>query len=267
MDTSDAFSLLGVRPTCSRDELRRAFLHLVKRYHPDRGLADEQESNLRMSLINEAYRVAGAQLDDRDVVRSHAATAHPPPENRGAAPRWAREQFSRDVDATVETIEEYYTLGLENVHRRAEGSARLHFFRVQRALVGHSQSFDTLKPYVTGTSLDRPHKAFSRFVHRFVDVAAGPAPTQPAFSSREQQAFRAFREAAALVDQVILYHFTSRTKPGTTMRPPSEMLYTATAQLQIVLGTYGDTRYAPYAEAWFFLVDATVSLLAVAAKR
>jgi hypothetical protein len=50
-----AFATLGVRPGCSRGELKRAYRALVKRWHPDRYLADpagQAEANRQLRIIN-----------------------------------------------------------------------------------------------------------------------------------------------------------------------------------------------------------------------
>jgi hypothetical protein len=63
-----AYATLGVRPDCSRGELKRAYRALVKRWHPDRYAADpagQAEAGRQLRLINTAMhllerRLAGA---------------------------------------------------------------------------------------------------------------------------------------------------------------------------------------------------------------
>lgn len=60
-DMSDAYSQLGVSPSASDDEVRKAYRSLAKRYHPDtlkaQGLPEEMvaRANERMSKINAAW--------------------------------------------------------------------------------------------------------------------------------------------------------------------------------------------------------------------
>ena len=60
-DMADAYSQLGVSPSASDDEVRKAYRSLAKRYHPDtlkaQGLPEEMvaRANERMSKINAAW--------------------------------------------------------------------------------------------------------------------------------------------------------------------------------------------------------------------
>lgn len=60
-DMADAYSQLGISPSASDDEVKKAYRNLAKRYHPDtlkaQGLPDEMvaRANERMSKINAAW--------------------------------------------------------------------------------------------------------------------------------------------------------------------------------------------------------------------
>jgi hypothetical protein len=48
------YDVLGVPPTATRDQIRRAYLRLARRTHPDAGGSD-----VRMQAVNEAWAVLG----------------------------------------------------------------------------------------------------------------------------------------------------------------------------------------------------------------
>jgi curved DNA-binding protein CbpA len=94
----DYYAVLGVAPTASPAEIRRAYLRLVRRYHPDahRGghgwqmpPAQQAANEQRMKLINEAYAV----LRDprrRAAYDARYAAVHPLRASRRAEPESAQ---------------------------------------------------------------------------------------------------------------------------------------------------------------------------------
>ncbi len=77
----DYYAVLGVTPTASDGEIRRAYLRLARHYHPDlnHGVQDRQ-----IKLLNEAYEVL------RDPRKRAAYDAHRAAELRVRALREAR---------------------------------------------------------------------------------------------------------------------------------------------------------------------------------
>lgn len=59
----DYYKVLGIDETSSSEEVRRAYLKMAKKHHPDRNNNDEV-SLVKFTLINEAYHILG-NLDNR----------------------------------------------------------------------------------------------------------------------------------------------------------------------------------------------------------
>ncbi len=57
----DHYQTLGIRPSASLDDVKRAFREQAKLYHPDvaRATTNEAEALARFKLVNEAYSVLG----------------------------------------------------------------------------------------------------------------------------------------------------------------------------------------------------------------
>lgn len=55
----DFYSVLGVAPTASMDDIRQAFRQLAKQYHPDAGAQSDASTADRFKQITEAYSVLG----------------------------------------------------------------------------------------------------------------------------------------------------------------------------------------------------------------
>lgn len=80
----DHYAVLGVQPTSTRAEIRRAYVELARRHHPDHAGAavsvDRDRAVQRMRDLNEAWRVLGDEdrrrVYDRGLRRSHPQVAH-----------------------------------------------------------------------------------------------------------------------------------------------------------------------------------------------
>ncbi len=98
----DYYVTLGVKPSTSAKEIRRAYLRLAKSYHPDRYQHAASEIKLLAGEIFTAIAAAYHVLNDRAKRKSYdvARTSRSGEEDRGAAysTRQAQEQFLRGKD-------------------------------------------------------------------------------------------------------------------------------------------------------------------------
>ena len=67
----NAYEILNVSPTATRDEIRAAYRTLARRWHPDRFMAGPERdwANDKMADINAAYRLCLDSLKDTRAVR------------------------------------------------------------------------------------------------------------------------------------------------------------------------------------------------------
>lgn len=54
---SNYYKILGINQNASPEEIRKAYITLAKKYHPDTTLLPKDIANERMSKINEAYTI------------------------------------------------------------------------------------------------------------------------------------------------------------------------------------------------------------------
>jgi hypothetical protein len=111
MDTlTRAYATLGVRPGCSRGELKRAYRALVKRWHPDRYVADpagQAEASCQLRMINTAMRVLEGRLAGGALGRPSQPPGPntPPPASESGPPSAESRPLSRaELDAIVRAV-------------------------------------------------------------------------------------------------------------------------------------------------------------------
>jgi hypothetical protein len=86
-DTVDPYSVLGVRPDSSEQQVAAAYKELAKRWHPDRGAGEEGER--KMAEINVAYDVLRA-TDSHGLPTATRAAPAPPRGHGWWLPVWIR---------------------------------------------------------------------------------------------------------------------------------------------------------------------------------
>lgn len=64
-DLSKAYKILGVSPSDSDAQIRKAWLRLVRTYHPDAYRGDPNTANARLAEINAAYDVVDSAAPQR----------------------------------------------------------------------------------------------------------------------------------------------------------------------------------------------------------
>jgi curved DNA-binding protein CbpA len=117
------YEVLGVAPSASPAEVRRAYLSLARRYHPDFHGNDtpvaQQEARRRMQEVNAAWHVLGDPARRRAYDLSLRAPAVPRPAGpAGAAARYAGDdEDDADVDGAAARLPEDVAAPGEVRHR------------------------------------------------------------------------------------------------------------------------------------------------------
>jgi hypothetical protein len=102
VETSEALSVLGISPGATADDVRAAYLRLIRDRHPDRATTDPDATH-QTARLTQAYAVIRAVLAEsggRAVPvppARPAAAAAPAP----AAPRWPYDGLAQPIEADL----------------------------------------------------------------------------------------------------------------------------------------------------------------------
>jgi hypothetical protein len=109
-ESRDLYRVLGVSPTASADELRRAYRAVLARFHPDRNPTDPKAA-IRFKRVVAAYEVLGdplkrAAYDEltRPIEDHDAPTPPPPASARAPAPEAPQPQQAADPPPMQEHV-------------------------------------------------------------------------------------------------------------------------------------------------------------------
>ncbi|MGB4799904.1 MAG: DnaJ domain-containing protein [Candidatus Saccharimonadales bacterium] len=125
----DYYELLGTHPGAVHEEIRRAFMKLAKRLHPDAGGSLET-----MQLLNTAYATLRNDTKRKayDLIhqfQSGTATAQYRYDTEGAAGNSIDDLTEEEIDDFVDHLFKEYSVKKQRPSLRTQASERLRFRR------------------------------------------------------------------------------------------------------------------------------------------
>lgn len=254
MKLEDALTLFKISENSSQQDLVSAYRRLVKRYHPDYNGNRLDWAHRRMTQINEAYSLACAYLDGGT---AQGRTAAPGPETGPAAPdRRDLALLRRALSEVLDGVYTYYQYGLQNVHRRGEGVARLRYRKALRHMKG---GIGGLEDYTRarGPTLRRPDdiRTLGSFARSFLQNMLIEKYYVPSPSTVERKAYGHFQTGSEHLDRVIQWQLFNETLLPGAGRAQAGSLYICNREFLTVLANYTESTWVPEAMIKLHLAD------------
>jgi curved DNA-binding protein len=131
----DYYATLGVEPTASADEIRKAYRRLARKYHPD--VSKEEGAEDRFKEVSEAYDT----LSDKEKREAYDQLGrHRPGEDFQPSPEWDTRFWQDGVAEDIDLADLLQQIGFHRAARR-------------QAATGHGQASRRGQDYEIATSL------------------------------------------------------------------------------------------------------------------
>ena len=91
-ELTDPYDVMGVLPTATAAEIRKAYKRRILQYHPDRNLKNQEEAAIHFQKVEKAYKVVGNPVARGDFERANAWELH-------AARQAKKEQEEQEQEA------------------------------------------------------------------------------------------------------------------------------------------------------------------------
>ncbi|MFP4329948.1 MAG: J domain-containing protein [Spirochaetaceae bacterium] len=269
MTVDAAFQLLQLDETATLHELSVSFRRLLKEYHPDRNIHRREWSHRMTVQLNRAYELVSSHLKEVgdtsqvwDAVTAQAAAeaAYESARSSDAYSGYTvtlQARMATLYDQLLDAIFLYYNFGLENVHRRREGTPR---YRYRTALKRLKDVISGLEELDDWPGSDYQHELASvvrTFSAGFYENMLVRAEDHQGIYGEEQKAYRYFRRASDHLDGAIKGHLFGNQLPGGNRSP--EAVSSCEGALMAILANHPRSRWVPETLIKLYLLQSFVT--------
>lgn len=283
MDIAAAFCVLELSEDATVEDVDLSFRRLLKIYHPDRNSERTAWSHEKTVELNAAHVIAleylrngknAAMFDEGSAAEGANGFGAPPKGYAADDPLYAARsdnpevdpqysvalqlQLASEYDRLLDQLFAFYSFGLENVHRRTEGSFRYRYRTIFKNLKNVLVRFQELRT-CTGSRIQR-HQI--HVVHAFAaafyeNLLIKPGDHQVP-SGNEYKAYRLYRQGSETLDGAIRSRLFGDQFGGDAQYPTA--LSTCQRALALVVTRYPRTQYTAETLIKLYLLETFTDL-------
>lgn len=132
MNVATAFQFLQLPTHASIADANASYRRLLMEYHPDRNVERSEWSHQMTVRLTEAYSAVAAYLQNTSGPAPAQPKTHDEPDSGYSLAMQTR--IGKLYDVLLDVLHSYYTMGMDNIHLRREGTLRYRYRSTLRQL-------------------------------------------------------------------------------------------------------------------------------------
>ena len=256
MNVATAFQFLQLPSGASLEDAGASYRRLLKEYHPDRNIDRSEWSHKMTVRLTEAYNAVTAYLQDTS---RQARTPRQPADEPDSGYSLAMQtRIGKLYDIVLDVLHSYYTMGMDNIHLRQEGTLRYRYRSTLRRLA------DTINELTE--TLEWPGSALQhtqvRVIHGFAGAFYENMLIKPldqgGMTGDERKAQRLYQQGSLALDNAIRHGVLELRSEGGVICPGAR--HQAEKSLMLVLAGFAKSTHVPRAMIKLYLLRSLSAL-------
>ncbi|WP_169313510.1 J domain-containing protein [Spirochaeta africana] len=256
MNVATAFQFLQLPQGASLEDAGASYRRLLKEYHPDRNIERSEWSHKMTVRLTEAYDAVTAYL--QDTARQARTQQKPASEPDSGYSLVMQTRIAKLYDIVLDVLHSYYTMGMDNVYLRQEGTLRYRYRATMRRLAA---TIDDLKETLEWPGSALQHQQ-ARAIHGFAGAFYENMLIKPLDhavpAGDERKAQRLYHQGSRALDEAIRHGVLElRTERG-LICPGAR--HQAEKSFMLILAGFAKSSHVPLTMIKLYLLRALSAL-------
>ncbi|GAB6090658.1 J domain-containing protein [Spirochaeta dissipatitropha] len=256
MNVVTAFQFLQLPEGASIEDAGASYRRLLKEYHPDRNIDRSEWSHKMTVRLTEAYDAVTAYLQS---TTSRARTQHKPVQEPDSGYSLAMQtRIAKLYDTVLDVLHSYYTLGMDNIYLRQEGTLRYRYRSTIRSLAAAIDDLNETLEWPGSALQHRQARAIHGFAAAFYENMLIKPLNHEVLAEDERKAQRLYRQGSNALDTAIRHGVLELKTEGGLICPGAR--HQAEKSFMLVLAGFSRSSHVPITMIKLYLLRALSAL-------